>query len=180
MANPKPPRPAPPAPRTVNRAQLCVELGRSRQWVDARITDDPDFPVLQRGSRGVSYAFDLDQVRTYLQAEDRAASVFSAITPMARLANARAMMAEQDLADRMGKLIDAEEARPVLARVAADLRAIFGRAIGELTRRHGFSPACEQDFRASMDALADTFEADVGAALSPGGRHPPEEHPDPH
>ena len=172
MPDPTPAPPASPAPRTVNRAQLCAELGRSRQWVDAWITGDPSFPVLQRGAQGRPYVFDLARVRAYLEAEDRVTRTLDATSPQARLANIRADLAERDLADRMGKLVDTEGMRTVIAESVAVLRAINDRTIAELVRRHGLAAACERDFRTSMSALVDTLERDVGKALSPGHRHP--------
>lgn len=179
MPDPTPTPPPSPRPRTVNRARLCVELGRSRQWVDARLSDDPSFPVLQRGAQGRPYVFDLAAVHAYLKAEDMAARVVGATTPQARLANIRADVAEHDLADRLGKLVDAEEARTVMVKVVASLRTILDKTVGELMHRHGFSAAVEQDFQASIAATVDVFAADVAKVLPIAAKRRPEEPSDP-
>ncbi len=179
MPDPNPTPPASPAPRIANRTQLCAELGRSRTWLDERISGDPDFPILQRGAQGRPYAFDLAAVRLYLQAEDRAASVFAATTPQARLASIRADMAEQDLAERAAKLVDADGMRALLVKTTAILRAIIGKTVDEVMRRHGFSAAVERDFRASTSAAIDAFEASWAEVLPRRAKRAPEAHPDP-
>jgi len=179
MAEPTSAPSAPPAPRTVNRTQLCAELSRSRTWLDERIAADPDFPILRHGAQGRPYAFDLAAVRLYLQAEDRAASVFAATTPQARLASIRADIAEQDLAERAAKLIDADGMRALLVKTTAILRAIIGKTVDEVMRRHGFSAAVERDFRASTSAAIDAFEASWAEVLPRRAKRAPEAHPDP-
>jgi phage terminase Nu1 subunit (DNA packaging protein) len=165
------------AVRTVNRTQLSMELGRSRTWLDQRIATDPDFPILQRGGQGQAYAFDLAAVQAYLQGQDTTASKLPAVTSQGRLAEAKARMAEMDVSDRMSKLVDVEGMRALVGKASGDLRMILDKTVGELTRRHGFSVAVEREIAASMGALVDDLEADIGEALSPGNKRLLEEHP---
>lgn len=50
----------------IGKQQLCVTLGWSRARLDRRIESDPGFPVLQRGTRGGGWLFDVSAVKTHI------------------------------------------------------------------------------------------------------------------
>lgn len=57
--------------RIVNMVELAYVLDKSTKALNEEIRNDPDFPVLERGSHGVPYRFDLDAVILHRQEKSR-------------------------------------------------------------------------------------------------------------
>ena len=58
--------------RTVNLTELASVLGMSDNALRALIRNNPEFPVLSRGSSGVPYEFDIDAVIAWRQEHEAA------------------------------------------------------------------------------------------------------------
>ncbi len=182
----------------VNRAALCRLLRKSETWLDRRLVEDAAFPVVERGGRGVQWQFDPEAVVAYLaeqQAEDerRTAEAWAGasgihderqrhlptlLTPQARLAEVRAQLAEQDLAERTGRMVDAEEMQQVLGSAFAALGSAIDSTLDQLARRHGWSEAVRFDAGEAFDAARRAFVAAVTQAPEANTRGNPEEPDD--
>ena len=149
------------ARKLVNAGELCRALGRSRPWLDQRVVEDLNFPVVARGGKGVQWQFDLAEATAYVEAQDTIRALAAVLTPQARLAEVRAQIAEQDLAVRTRKLVDAEEMQQVLGAGFAALGASIDSTLDQLARRHGWSEAARFDAGEAFDAARREFVASV-------------------
>ena len=143
----------------LNAGEMCRALGKSRPWLDTRLVDDPDFPVVSRGSRGQQWQFDRDVVVDYVNRteESRQGLLRGVLTPQGRLAEAKANMAEMEIAERMGRLIDAEELELALGAIFAALGSTFSSLCDQVVRRHGLSEAAKIDLGEMFDAARREF-----------------------
>jgi len=145
--------------KLVNAGELCRALGRSRPWLDQRLVEDPNFPVVARGGRGAQWQFDLAEAMAYVEAQDTLRALVAVLTPQSRLAEAKAKMAEMEIAERMGRLIDAEEMQQVLGSAFAALGSAIDSTLDQLARRHGWSEAVRFDAGDAFDAARRAFVA---------------------
>ncbi len=81
------------------------------------------------------------------------------LTPQARLAEVRAKIAELDLAERTGRLIDAEDLVLDLSSAFAALGSAIDSTLDQLARRHGWSEAVRFDAGDAFDAARRAFVA---------------------
>ncbi len=167
MALERPQTPAE-APSLLNAGEMCRALGRSRAWLDTRLVEDPDFPVVSRGGKGQHWQFDRDAVVEHVNRteETRQGLLRGVLTPQGRLAEAKAQMVEMEVAERMGRLIDAEELELALGSIFAALGSTLGSLCDQIVRRHGLSEAAKIDIGEMFDTARREFVAAASGAAT--------------
>jgi phage terminase Nu1 subunit (DNA packaging protein) len=158
----------------LNRTQLAEHMGVSTVAIDNWRREG--MPVLQRGSRGVEWVFDLTAVikwwgdRKVQQASGDAPSDLSEIEK--RTASAKMQQAELDLAKAKGLVAPLDQIERNLARVFAEVRAnmrnlpsvVISQLIGETDERK-FKQVMLREIDQVLEVLADadlTAEPDDG------------------
>lgn len=108
----------------LNRAGLAEHLAVSLPTIDRWVKDG--MPVVQRGSRGVEWTFDLAEVIRWRI--ERATSEATAGAPTdveeieKRAASAKMQMAELDLAKKRGEVADVRDFERAWARMLAEIQ----------------------------------------------------------
>ena len=175
---------------TVNKRELGKLLGISAPTLDARLDDEPDFPIVQRGGPGVPWEFRTDDVVAYerarlsaRKAEDRArAEALAKIepgmfapedegpesplqTPQQRLASARAAQAERKLAQEARLLVHTGEVKQALVDLFADLGRKLDRLPQDLVRKFNLPSDMSRHIKAELDDWRRKSVEDLEQAL---------------
>lgn len=133
-----------------------------------------EFPVVERGSNGVEWKFDGDEVRAFLKRKKQEAAAVSAekaayfaqfelgidsivdekakeLTPQQRAQLASARMKERDLALQAGLLVETSEVRRCLTMFLTRLGQSLDNLPGQLARTHNLPEAVTRQLRMGID-----------------------------
>ena len=160
----------------VNKRELAKLLGVSLPTMSALIDRYPDFPVEQRGGPGVEWKFRADVAKAFiadkkaeaeassaarnellaqfalplLDTEEEADGPSPTLSAQDRLAQARALLAEDKLAKERGFLVAKSDMRARLTPVWATLGAFLQSLPADLAERHNLPGAVVRDMRARI------------------------------
>jgi hypothetical protein len=112
---------APPAPRIVNKRNLCREAGISRTTLDECLARDPTFPVVKRGG-GNGDGWQFNAQLAVARIAELLARTEKDLSPNQRFMDLRARDLERKQAIEAGGLLVADHMRAALARGLTALR----------------------------------------------------------
>lgn len=165
--------------RHVNLTELSTVMGLSTNTISDLIRLNEDFPIVERGSNGVSYKFDADVVAAWwrghkakadaadaerraelaelqreLFGETPAASAMPGrvLTPAERKLAAEAAFLEDKLRRARGELADASEWEAALQTMLVALRQSAMRAVTDVARRQGLDRTVRVEIERGMAA----------------------------
>jgi phage terminase Nu1 subunit (DNA packaging protein) len=153
----------------LNRAEVARHMGVTPPTIDRWIKDG--MPVVQRGSRGVEWVFDLPEVIRWWGDRREKLALGDAPTDLdeiqKRTATARMLQAELELAKAMGQVAPLDQMERNLSKLFAELRAnmrnipgnIVTQLIGETDERR-FKQVLLQEIDQALEAMAN---ADLAA-----------------
>jgi phage terminase Nu1 subunit (DNA packaging protein) len=177
----------------VNKRELAPRLNCSVPTVDALISRYPDFPVVQRGTNGRPWVFDLEEVVTFLR-ERRAVEVNAAterdnllqqftlpfleeevpagggnsrITPAARRQLALAVREERKNAIDAGLLVSAPRMQVVLGQAFDRLGRMLDILPKDMGRQFGLAPDVVAAMTKTINDERRRVHGDVVAAMTP-------------
>jgi phage terminase Nu1 subunit (DNA packaging protein) len=153
-------------PRLLNKLELCREAGISRPTLDARLREDPDFPVVSQGVSGEEWQFDAEAALRRL-AET---APVKRLSPNQQLLELRLTRERRNLAQEAGDLLVASEMRDALSRALSALSRELRSLPAALGREAGLTPdqqrrlqlAIEEKQRAFVTRLKETGLRDAG------------------
>jgi phage terminase Nu1 subunit (DNA packaging protein) len=176
--------------RIVNLSELAMILDISSTALTDQIRRDQTFPVLERGSNGVAYRFDLDAVKAYRDAKQAAIDEATArrnadlakwrldfygetadpeesftLSPAERRAEADAIRLEDYNRRQRGELVERSALISALASAVMALRQGLLPLATDFAKRHGLTREqrieLEGQIGARIDQLSDTL-SDAG------------------
>lgn len=182
----------------VNLEQLATVLGVSLPTMRQLLRRYPDFPVVERGTNGRAWQFDKDAAVAFVQgkrAEKAAAhdKLLSQVqlpldallppeertaSPADRLALARAMKAEDEVARARGELVFKPELRPLVTEAWAGVAKFLAALPETIGRRYNLPEAAVRDIRRLVEEQQDRTVAALRELLLPHVRSPLEERED--
>jgi hypothetical protein len=122
----------------VNKTQLADVIGRSEEWI-TQAQKDQTFPVLERNRSRAGNRYETQDVIRWMnqrEVQDLVGDNINIEEAKRRKLAAEAALAETELAQVQGKLLDAEEAAKqwaeLIANCRAKLLAIPAKASGEI------------------------------------------------
>jgi len=153
--------------KLVGKSKLCASLRWSRERLDRFLEAHPDFPFVQRGSKGIAWQFDLDEALAFVaraKAEDE--KQVAEMTPRARreLATAEAIERKNRLAAR--KLIEAPPFRDDLALMLARLGKSLDELPLEIVKRLGLPSGAHKVIQELIDERRRLMIADMDQYLA--------------
>lgn len=168
----------------VNKRELARILGVSLPTMTAILDRYPDFPAANKGSNGVPWQFDPELAKAFVLAkreEERAANAAKSellaqialpldeptetvaegpsLSPVERLQQARALLAEDKLARERGFLIPTTEMRQRLAPVWAELGNALQALPAELGAHYNLPLPVVRDMRRRIAAAQRSIHA---------------------
>lgn len=175
-----------------NKRELARILRCSLPTLAKLIDDNPDFPVVGRGSNGVEWQFDAERVIEFIrekrdEARDQAqqsleekAAYFGqfslpiddvvpeeakGLSPTQRASVAKARLIERKLAVETGMLVPVAELRQILQGAFMKLgRSLDGLPV-LLARQHGLPEEVARAMRSSIDDFRRTFVNELANVL---------------
>ena len=176
-------------PVLVNKAELAEALGVSLPTIGALLKRYPDMPVVEPGTNGSAWKFDLVAVTAFvaerkaeeargktarsdllaqfsLPIDDITPDFDQALKPAERLALARARAAERDLALKSGLLTPTTEVRTALNTAFTKLSADLRTFLRQVSREHGWPDAVLRRHEAELAETQTRFVRDAAHYLT--------------
>ncbi|WP_198366144.1 terminase small subunit [Roseomonas sp. KE0001] len=175
----------------VNKSELATILSVSLSTLHEWIRKDPAFPVHTRGSYGVEWQFDADQVMAHLQhkeeaeleaqrerrerleqyrlpltGQEGAAADDTDFTPQQALALVRKRRLELEMAREAGFLVQASEVREALGAAFSNLGKALQSLPGQIGRTHGLPEPVVRSIRGSVDTFQRNLVRDLQHLMS--------------
>jgi phage terminase Nu1 subunit (DNA packaging protein) len=183
-----------PARIVANKRELATALGVSLPTISAYLDRYPDLPVIERGTNGKEWQFDVEAVRAFMaerEAEEEAAEQeraarlqqlslpitdpgdLSGQTDILTLDEIRAIKAADDLRKSRGFLVSVPELRQALTAAIGRMNAMQRSVITQVGRDFNLpdvvTRAIADRFADGQRAFVNTLKADAG--LLPDGQN---------
>ena len=152
-------------PVLVNKAELAEALGVSLPTIGALLKRYPDMPVVEPGTNGSAWKFDLVAVTAFV-AERKAEEARGKTARSDLLALARARAAERDLALKSGLLTPTTEVRTALNTAFTKLSADLRTFLRQVSREHGWPDAVLRRHEAELAETQTRFVRDAAHYLT--------------
>jgi phage terminase Nu1 subunit (DNA packaging protein) len=154
-----------------SKRDLCDALNWSRPTLDAHLLRDRNFPVIRRGSRGVEWQFDTEDVLAYLRGNVATAGSQGDTHPVSREGSGtrvvhvgeatsrqrrdivQAEILEEKLRRDRGELVLSADVKRVLSTILTHIGTSLDRFGGQLARHLNTSTSGEAAIRALLDEL---------------------------
>ncbi|MBP0493983.1 hypothetical protein [Roseomonas indoligenes] len=150
----------------VNKRELAAAAGIAKATLDAKLAEDPDFPVLRRGiGRGDGWQFDREEALARLAELMPSREEFSRTQQFMAL---RVLRMERQTAVEVGALLPAEEARTALVRALTGFRRSMTNDLPvEAGKLLGLSREQQRKLRAMTEDALRAFVAGLHASGLP-------------
>lgn len=123
--------------KTVGKAGLAARLGWTRERLDRYLHQHPEFPVVQRASKGIAWQFDVEAALAYVANVDAKPKEAGELTPRARREIAQAEAIERKNRLEAGELVELGPLRDDLTTMFSELGKSFDDLGGEIVKRLG-------------------------------------------
>jgi phage terminase Nu1 subunit (DNA packaging protein) len=118
----------------VNKEELAAALKISLPTLTKWITNDPEFPIVDRGSKGIAWQFDLGDVRSHLARKKVAAK--GSLDDQIKTERLQAMRLAA--AEKAGGLVSLAQLQDLLAGLFASLSADLSAFVAQLAREQAW------------------------------------------